>query len=152
MSSVNPCCTEKFILSQKQKCLQLQKIKCIDLRGNPIIVRAILVFRVNNAVKAILEVQDYRSFVVTQATAVLKSVTSKYPYESTDGSESLKEDAVIVTHELISKLQSKVQVAGITIIDFVINELSYSPEIAQVSRRSTCSLWTHFDILVLLLS
>lgn len=131
LHAVNPCCTEKFIVSQKQRCLEMQKIKCIDLKGNPIVIRAIVVFRVNDVIKASLEVQDYSSFVLTQSTAVLKSVASKYPYESTDGSESLKEDAAAITHELITTLQAKVEVAGISVIDFVINELSYAPEIAQ---------------------
>ena len=146
--SVNPCCTEKYILSQKQRCLEMQKIKCIDLKGNPIIIRAIVVFRVNDVIKASLEVQDYSSFVLTQSTAVLKSVSSKYPYESSDGSESLKEDAAAITHELITTLQAKVQVAGISVIDFVINELSYAPEIAQVSQPSRqVSSWRNYTSL-----
>jgi len=128
---VNPCCTQKFIVSQKQRCLEMQKIKCIDLKGNPIVIRAIVVFRVSDVIKASLEVQDYSQFVLTQATAVLKTVASKYPYESSDDSESLKEDAAAITHELIKTLQGKVNVAGISVIDFVLNELSYAPEIAQ---------------------
>jgi len=131
LHAVNPCCTQKFIVSQKQKCLQMPKIKVIDLKGNPIVIRAIVVFRVRDVVKASLEVQDYTQFVRTQATAILKSVASKYPYESSDGSESLKEDAAAITHELINTLQAKVNIAGISVIDFVINELSYAPEIAQ---------------------
>jgi len=109
----------------------MQKIKCIDLKGNPIVIRAIVVFRVSDVIKASLEVQDYSQFVLTQATAVLKTVASKYPYESSDDSESLKEDAAAITHELIKTLQGKVNVAGISVIDFVLNELSYAPEIAQ---------------------
>lgn len=131
LHAVNPCCTQKFIVSQKQRCLQMQKIKVIDLKGNPIIIRAIVVFRVRDVIKASLEVENYSGFVLTQATAVLKSVASKYPYESSDGGESLKEDAAAVTHELIRTLQAKVNVAGISVIDFVLNELSYAPEIAQ---------------------
>ena len=111
----------------------MPKIKVVDLKGNPIVIRAIVVFRVTDVIKASLEVQDYTQFVRTQATAVLKSVASKYPYESSDGSESLKEDAAAITHELINTLQAKVNIAGISVIDFVLNELSYAPEIAQVS-------------------
>lgn len=131
LHAVNPCCTQKFIVSQKQRCLQMQKVKVIDLKGNPIIIRAIVVFRVNNVIKASLEVQNYQEFVRTQATAVLKTVASKYPYESSDDSESLKEDAAAISHELINTLQAKVDIAGISVIDFVLNELSYAPEIAQ---------------------
>ena len=111
----------------------MPKVKVVDLKGNPIIIRAIVVFRVSDVIKASLEVQDYTQFVRTQATAVLKAVASKYPYETSDGSESLKEDAAAITHELINTLQAKVNIAGISVIDFVLNELSYAPEIAQVS-------------------
>ena len=107
-----------------------------------------MVFRVNDVIKATLEVEDYWSFVLTQATAVLKSVASKYPYESKDGSESLKEDAAAITHELITTLQAKVQVAGISVIEFVLNELSYSPEIAQVSQLATSPWWAHFHLTI----
>ena len=131
--AVNPCFTQKFFVSQRQKCLKMPKIKVVDLKGNPIVIRAIVVFRVSDVIKASLEVQDYTQFVRTQATAILKSVASKYPYESSDGSESLKEDAAAITHELITTLQAKVNIAGISVIDFVLNELSYAPEIAQVS-------------------
>ena len=131
--AVNPCFTQSYFVSRKQKCLKMAQIKVVDLKGNPIVIRAIVVFRVSDVIKASLEVQDYTQFVRTQATAILKSVASKYPYESSDGSESLKEDAAAITHELINTLQAKVNIAGIAVIDFVLNELSYAPEIAQVS-------------------
>merc|ERR1719163_1612518 len=58
--------------------------------GNPVIVSGVVSYRVINAKAAALDVENHRGYVMTQAQTILKQVVSRYPYESTDGSASLK--------------------------------------------------------------
>ena len=55
------------------------ELKIVDKSGVPIIVSAILVFRVIDAKKAAFDVSDYRRFVESQGTAALKQVCSTAP-------------------------------------------------------------------------
>jgi len=131
LTMINPCCTKKIELSTKQQSLDLPETKVIDRKGNPISISAIVVFRISKVIRAALEVENVRLYVRTQASAVLKEIASQYPYEpSTEGEPSLKTAAESITHDMVEALQCKVTVAGVTICDFMLNELSYAPEIA----------------------
>jgi len=129
---INPCCTNKMQISTKQLSIDLPETKVIDKKGNPIIISAIVVFRVSNVIRAALEVEDVNLYVQTQASAVLKEIASQYPYEpSAPGQSSLKTAAESISHEMIQALQAKVKVAGVTVCDFMLNELAYAPEISS---------------------
>lgn len=131
LTCVNPCCTTTRVTTMKQCSFSLPEVKVIDARGNPIIISAIVVYRVKNVVKALLEVENHASYVSTQAGAVLKQIASKYPYEAkVDHEPALKTDADTIGTEMVVALQNKVQSAGVEIINFLLNELSYAPEIA----------------------
>ena len=67
-----------------------------------------------------------------QAGAVIKRVSSEFPYESGDENEPcLKKENDVITQGLISELQKAVDVAGVKIQNVRFNDLTYSPEIAQ---------------------
>ena len=57
---------------------QTEGIKVVDKSGVPIVVSAVFVYRVVDVLKAAFEVNNYREFVQTQATAALKAVVQKY--------------------------------------------------------------------------
>jgi regulator of protease activity HflC (stomatin/prohibitin superfamily) len=117
-------------ISTKQQAIEISKTTVADANANPIIVAGICTFRVVDTVKAALHVEDYLSFVRSQAAAVLKQVASKYPYESADG-HGLKDEAAKVGQEMVGALSRKVASAGVEVLAYELSDLSYAPEIAQ---------------------
>jgi len=110
--------------------LDLPVTKIIDLNGNPLNVSAIITFYYNDVRRTVLHVANAYQFIRDQAQAVMKQVVSRYPYESHDGSPSLKNETHEVGKEMVEILQERVTVAGAKIISFDLNELAYAPEIA----------------------
>ena len=79
-----------------------------------------------------LNVESVYQYVQTSASAVLKQVVSKYPYEDDDnGGHSLKTEAAAVSQEMQKELQNRLAHAGVSVMSFNLTDLSYSPEIAQ---------------------
>ena len=104
----------------------------LERNGNPIQISAIVVYRVEDSYKAALEVENYRKFIEDQASAVIKRVSSQFPYESADHSEPcLKLENQLVTNAYIADLQDAVNAAGIRVLNVRLNDLTYAPEIAQ---------------------
>jgi regulator of protease activity HflC (stomatin/prohibitin superfamily) len=127
---LNPCCTKSIVVSTRQTSLDLPMSKIIDKKGNPINISAMLNYRIKNIVRASLEVMNVHAFVANAATAILKNVASNYSYETNDGSPSLKTHSHDIGEEMVRALQERVEVAGVRIVDMLLNELSYAPEIA----------------------
>lgn len=117
-------------ISTKQQTIDVPKTTVADGNGNPIVIGGVCTYTVVNSEKAALNVEDYHSFLKTQAMAVLKQVASQYPYESTSG-HSLKAEAKEVGLEMVKLLQSKVNAAGMEIHSYELADLTYAPEIAQ---------------------
>ena len=67
---------------------------------------------------------------VKQASATLKRVVSRYPYEAPDGELSLKTEADHIGQEFCHLLNKRVFIAGAKVTGFQFNEISYSTEIA----------------------
>lgn len=61
-----------------------------------------------------------------QATATLKRVCSRYPYESKDG-VSLQTEADQVAREMIEALQSKADLCGVLVSTYELADLQYAP-------------------------
>ena len=61
-------------ISTKQQTIEIPKSVVADANANPIITAAICTFEVVDSEKAALEVEEYLSFVKSQAIAVLKQV------------------------------------------------------------------------------
>jgi len=121
---------EIITISTKRCAMELHKTTVADKNGNPINIAAICTYQVKDTIKAALNIEDYESYIRTQAIAVLKQVASKYPYESQDN-HCLKGETVIISKEMVNILQQKVEMAGINVISFELSDLSYAPEIAQ---------------------
>eukprot|EP00939_MAST-03C_sp_MAST-3C-sp1_P002113 g2113.t1 len=129
---LNPCGLQTFKQSLKQVSLDLKKVKVIDKKGNPLLLSAIVVYRIENPMKASLEVQNSRSYISSMGEAVLKQIAALYPYESTDdGVPSLKTEATHIARIMVQRLQLKTHACGAKILDFALTDLSYAPEIAQ---------------------
>jgi len=129
------CCTGRTIktVSTKVKSTQIAETKTIDKNGNPLIINGILSYQIRSAKKAALDVENADHFVITQGLAAMKQIVSRYPYEESDDGDGhcLKKSADVIAQEVVAVLQERVIVAGVKILTFTFNEISYAPEIAS---------------------
>jgi membrane protease subunit (stomatin/prohibitin family) len=87
-----------------------------------------------NCAKACFNVENYRSYISTQADAAIRQVARQYPYDiNSDGEEkSLRGSSIEIAEQLKNELQKTVEISGIEIIEARISNLSYAQEIAAV--------------------
>lgn len=114
---------------------EMPNTKVLDLRGSPVVVSGIITYTIVDARAAAIDVSHPHRYVHDQAPAILKRIVSMYPYESHDGSPSLKTETIEIATRMRDALQAKCQVAGVQIASFSINELSYAPEIAATMLK-----------------
>ena len=110
------------------------KLKVNDSNGNPIEIGSVIVWRVENAAKAIFTVDAYQEFISNQSEIVIRSIAAQYPYDAED-KISLRGNTGEITEKLVNELQEKLQIAGILIKAAKISHLAYSPEIAVAMLR-----------------
>lgn len=122
-------------ISVKQQTLDNQKQKVNDLRGNPIEIGVVVVWKVVDAANAAFNVENYINYISVQADASIRTIARQYPYDDDNATgsieKSLRGSAVEVAEKLRESLQEKVLVAGIEIIEARISHLAYAPEIAS---------------------
>lgn len=107
-------------------------IKVNDADGNPVEIAAIIVWQVTDTAKAVFAVENYSSFVHVQSEAALRHVATSHPYDVPGGrGTSLRGSTDAVNDELAVEVASRVSVAGVSILEVRISNLSYAPEIAQ---------------------
>ncbi len=109
------------------------KLKVNDISGNPVEIAAVVVFKVVDAAKAIFDVDDYEKFVEIQSETALRHVATKYPYDSFDEGNliSLRANTDEVTSELTKELQTRLDIAGVQVLEARLTHLAYSMEIAS---------------------
>ena len=110
------------------------KLKVNDSNGNPIEIGSVIVWRVENAAKALFTVDAYQEFISNQSEIVIRSIAAQYPYDA-EGRTSLRGSTGEITEKFVSELQEKLHIAGIFIKDAKISHLAYSPEIAVAMLR-----------------
>ena len=119
----------------KQNTLDNQKQKVNDLRGNPIEIGVIVIWKVVDSAKAAFNVENYIEFVSVQADASIRSIARQYPYDDNDTNngieKSLRGSSNEIAQKLRDNLQDTVEHAGIKIIQARISHLAYAPEIAS---------------------
>lgn len=112
--------------------LEINSSTVVDLNGNPINISAIVVYKIEDSRKAAIDVINPHQFISDQASAIIKRVCSKYPYDSSDPNAlCLKNESDEISAELVKELQHAVTVAGIVVESVKFNDLAYAPEIAQ---------------------
>jgi len=107
------------------------KLKVNDLRGNPIEIGAVVVWRVRDTAQAAFDVEDFESYVQVQTESALRHMASQHPYDSPHETEvSLRGSSDTVNAELQNELTSRLQRAGIEVLEGRLSHLAYAPEIA----------------------
>lgn len=112
------------------------RIKVNDLRGNPIEMAAQVVWRVTDTAQALFDVDDYKSFVMVQIEAAVRTIGSRYPYDDFEHLEvTLRGNHDQVGAELRQELIARLTVAGITVDECGFTHLAYAQEIAGAMLR-----------------
>ena len=107
--------------------------KVNDKLGNPVEVSAIVIWKVVNATKAVLNMENYKEFLSIQCDAITRNAARNYPYDTGHGSDekTLRGSSQEIADIMQEELQKKVLEAGIEILDVRITHLAYAPEIAS---------------------
>ena len=159
---VHPFLTAK-ILSLRARNLDAEPIKVNDKTGNPVMIGLMLVWKLKDTDKAMFEI-DYQTiagdpakngqavvgsnvagvmqacenFVKIQSDAALREVAGKYAYDDDDDDKNaitLRDGGNEINQQLEQKLDERLSMAGIEVVEARINYLAYAPEIAAVMLR-----------------
>jgi regulator of protease activity HflC (stomatin/prohibitin superfamily) len=132
---MNPFCVRRGI-SLRVRNLNTPTLKVNDLKGNPIEIAAVVVWRVGDTFRAVFEVDDYQNFVTIQSEAALRHLCSAYPYDSTAEHEtSLRGSMDEVSKRLRSEVEERLSRAGVVVEEARLSHLAYAPEIAGAMLR-----------------
>jgi regulator of protease activity HflC (stomatin/prohibitin superfamily) len=113
-----------------------EKIKVNDLHGNPIEIAAVVVWKVVDSSRALFDVENYEQFVAIQSETAIRALASEYPYDAHDEEgASLRGNPHEVIENLKTQLQTRLEVAGVEIIESRLSHLAYAAEIAQAMLR-----------------
>ncbi|MCP5069270.1 MAG: SPFH domain-containing protein [bacterium] len=132
---VNPF-TSRRSVSLRIHNFDTKHLKVNDLRGNPIEIGAVVVWRVSDTAQAVFDVEDYNSYVEVQSEAAIRTTAAKHPYDAPEeGQTSLRGDSDEVNAELQAQLDERLSLGGIEILEVRISHLAYAPEIAGAMLR-----------------
>ena len=154
---INPFYGTKKV-SLRARNLDAEPIKVNDKTGNPVMIGLVLVWKLKDTYKALFEVDtqtmasvqgqvgtDMRSvmnalerFVRVQSDAALRQVAGQYAYDDEDNKSNeltLRGGGDEINDQLEEKLNERLALAGIEVVEARINYLAYAPEIAAVMLR-----------------
>ncbi len=128
---VNPFFT-KTRISLRVRNFETERLKVNDLDGNPIEIGAVVVWKVVDTAEASFEVDDYSHYVHVQSESALRNLATHYPYDThEDAMISLRGSTDAVAAKLREEIQSRLNRAGVEVIEARISHLAYAQEIAQ---------------------
>ncbi|MDR0972364.1 MAG: SPFH domain-containing protein [Prevotellaceae bacterium] len=153
---VNPFISKKQV-SMRARNMDVEPIKVNDKAGNPIMIGLVLVWRLKDTYKAMFEIdaqtmagttvntsavvgrmKAFEVFVKVQSDAALREVAGQYVYDNNDGESdelTLRSGGDAINDQLEQKLNERLRMAGIEIVEARLNYLAYAPEIAAVMLR-----------------
>ena len=129
-------------ISLKIMTLNNNRQKINDCLGNPVEIGIAVMWRVTDTAKAVFNVDNYKEYLSLQCDSALRNIVRLYPYDvapnvdtTGDGiadEGSLRGSSEIVARRIKDEIQSKVNEAGLEILEARITYLAYAPEIAAV--------------------
>ena len=151
---INPFYGTKKV-SLRARNLDAEPIKVNDKTGNPIMIGLVLVWKLKDTYKALFEVDTQtmasapntvgsdtkglmnalERFVSVQGDAALRQVAGQYAYDNDKDEPTLRSNADEINEQLEQKLDERLALAGIEVVEARINYLAYAPEIAAVMLR-----------------
>ena len=154
---INPFYGTKKV-SLRARNLDAEPIKVNDKVGNPVMIGLVLVWRLKDTYKALFEVDSQtmastdgtlsgnakglmralEDFVSVQSYAALRQVAGLYAYDDNDEDTkelTLRSGGDEINEQLEERLNERLSLAGIEVVEARINYLAYAPEIAAVMLR-----------------
>ena len=123
-------------VSLRVRNFQSERIKVNDASGNPIELAAVVVWRVVDTAKAVFDVERFEQFVTVQSETALRHLANEHPYDDyTQDVISLRGHGDELRASLEAELQTRLQPAGIEVLETRLTHLAYAPEIAEVMLR-----------------
>lgn len=147
----NPFMTRRK-LSLRIRNMDIEPIKVNDKVGNPVLIGMVLVWRIKDTYRAVFDLDSsslgatgtsisqaaLQNFVRIQSDAALREVTGHYAYDQTSTNTSeltLRDGGDEINNLLESKINDRLDMAGMEVVEARINYLAYAPEIAAVMLR-----------------
>ena len=153
---LNPFYGKKKV-SLRVRNLESDVIKVNDQQGNPILISAIVVWKVIDTYKAVFNIEaieevdlktglkktkseeSYQKFIKIQTESALRKIAHTYPYDNIEevGEEiiCLRSGIDEINSSLASEISERLLMVGIEVIEARISNLSYAPEIAGAMLR-----------------
>ena len=146
---VNPFMSRKK-LSLRIRNMDIEPIKVNDKIGNPVLIGMVLVWKIKDTYKAVFDidtqstvtgsfnVSSLEKFVRIQSDAALREVTGEFAYDETSANSSeltLRSGGEEINELLEHKLNERLALAGMEVVEARLNYLAYAPEIAAVMLR-----------------
>ena len=159
---VNPLYSKKKITLRARN-LDVPPIKVNDKVGNPVMIGAVMVWKVKDTYRAMFDIdsssisissnksfismgesselsqrmQNYENFVQIQSDAAIRKIAGMYAYDYNESKDpvTLRSDDGEVAQKLEEELNSRLAIAGIEVLEARINYLAYASEIAGVMLR-----------------
>lgn len=129
-------------ISLKAMTLNNGRQKINDCLGNPVEIGIAVIWKVTDTAKAVFNVDNYKEYLSLQCDSALRNIVRIYPYDVASNVDttgdgladegSLRGSAEIVASRIRDEIQSKVNDAGLEIVEARITYLAYAPEIASV--------------------
>ncbi len=155
---INPFMSVKNV-SLRARNLNAEPIKVNDKTGNPILIGLVVVWRLKDTYKAIFDIDTdvtsanaignaavarmnkFEKFVAVQSDSALREVAGMYAYDDNDDDKdndtqiTLRGGSAEINEVLTAKLNERLAMAGLEVVEARINYLAYAPEIAAVMLR-----------------
>lgn len=137
-------------LSLRIRNMDIEPIKVNDKVGNPVLIGMVLVWRIKDTYRAVFDIDTQgagmtgvnnnalEKFVRIQSDAALREVTGQFAYDDTDlhpEALTLRSGGEEINELLERKLNERLAIAGMEVVEARINYLAYAPEIAAVMLR-----------------
>ena len=129
-------------ISLKIMTLSNARQKINDCLGNPVEISIAVMWRVVDTARAVFHVDNYKEYLSLQCDAAVRNIVRIYPYDIAPNTDttgdgiadegSLRGSSEVVADRIREELQSKVEDAGLEILEARITYLAYAPEIAAV--------------------
>ena len=129
-------------ISLKIMTLNNSRQKINDCLGNPVEIGIAVTWKIVDTAKAVFNVDNYKEFLSLQCDSALRNIVRLYPYDvapnvdtTGDGvadEGSLRGSSEVVAQRIRDEIQSRVDEAGIEIVEARITYLAYATEIAAV--------------------
>lgn len=146
---VNPFMSRKK-LSLRIRNMDIEPIKVNDKIGNPVLIGMVLVWKIKDTYRAVFDIDTQATptggfnnnaldkFVRIQSDAALREVTGQFAYDETTNETNeltLRSGGEEINELLERKLNERLAIAGMEVVEARINYLAYAPEIAAVMLR-----------------